>query len=66
MSVGRSVGGLLLGVGVVGGLLLLVGLLGVVMRAIWVGPDKKATLVDAKDVTIVDESVENLCERTRR
>ena len=49
----------------VAGGILLVGLVVVVMRTIWVGPDKKATLVDAKDATIVDESVENLCERTR-
>ena len=40
-------------------------LVGGVMRTIRVGPDKKATLVDAKDATIVDESVEHLCERTR-
>ena len=55
-----SVVGLRIRLGV--GLLLLVG---GVMRTIRVGPDKKATLVDAKDATIVDESVENLCERTR-
>ena len=61
-----SVVGLGLGVGLL--LLGVVGwLLGVsgVMRTIRVGPDKKATLVDAKDATIVDESVEHLCERTR-